>query len=418
MNPAPGQQLDVPAAAAVLARDWASGGTVALPLTRVEPVTSADDVAQALEKVAKPAVAAPITIMGENDAQATLTPQNIASALTFRPDPTAGLLPDLNQDALTTVLKPQLADSETPGRDATLDFTGPTPVVIPSQDGRGVDYPATLKALLPVLTATAPRQVAAVYADQPAKLTTEGLSKLGIQGIIGEFTTRGFAADFGQEHQAGRRTDQRDDRPSPGHLQPQRAHRTPATPRTATSTAGIIEDGHPARGIGGGVSQVATTLYNAAYFAGMTNVEHKEHSFYISRYPAGREATVFDNVIDLKFRNDNPTAIMIQTVWTPSSLTVRIYGTKRYDVTSTSGPRTNPTEPKTVTIPEGEPCSPSKGRRGSRSPTPAPCATSAAARRAARRERCATTRHRSSSAAPISSSGLSRHWFALRTLAS
>ena len=71
--------------------------------------------------------------------------------------------------------------------------------------------------------------------------------------------------------------------------------------------AGIIEDGHPARGIGGGVSQVATTLYNAAYFAGMTNVEHKEHSFYISRYPAGREATVFDNLIDLKFRNDNPT---------------------------------------------------------------------------------------------------------------
>ena len=78
--------------------------------------------------------------------------------------------------------------------------------------------------------------------------------------------------------------------------------------------AGIIEDGHPARGIGGGVSQVATTLYNASYFAGMTNVEHKEHSFYISRYPAGREATVFDNLIDLKFRNDNPTAIMIQTV--------------------------------------------------------------------------------------------------------
>ena len=39
----------------------------------------------------------------------------------------------------------------------------------------------------------------------------------------------------------------------------------------------------------------------------MTNVEHKEHSFYISRYPAGREATVFDNLIDLKFRNDNPT---------------------------------------------------------------------------------------------------------------
>ena len=69
----------------------------------------------------------------------------------------------------------------------------------------------------------------------------------------------------------------------------------------------------------------------------MTNVEHKEHSFYISRYPAGREATVFDDLIDLKFRNDNPTAVMIQTVWAPGSITVRIYGTKRYDVTSTTG---------------------------------------------------------------------------------
>ncbi len=363
VDPAPGQQLDVHAAATVLARDWAAGGTVALPLTRVEPVSSTDDVAQALEKVAKPAVSGPITITGENAAQATLTPQNIASALTFRPDPAAGLVPDLNQDALTTVLKSQLADSETPGRDATLDFTGPTPVVIPSQDGRGVDYPATLKALLPVLTAPAPRQVVAVYADQPAKLTTEGLSKLGIQGIIGEFTTRGFAADSGVNI---KRAAQQINGTvvKPGETFSLNALTNPRDAAHGYVDAGIIEDGHPARGIGGGVSQVATTLYNASYFAGMTDVEHREHSFYISRYPAGREATVFDNVIDLKFRNDNPTAIMIQTVWAPGSITVRIYGTKRYDVTSTSGPRTNPTEPKTVTIPEGEPCSPSKGAPG------------------------------------------------------
>jgi vancomycin resistance protein YoaR len=139
------------------------------------------------------------------------------------------------------------------------------------------------------------------------------------------------------------------------------------SPRNAANgyvEAGIINDGHPSRGIGGGVSQVATTLYNAAYFAGMVDVEHKEHSFYISRYPAGREATVFEGAIDLKFRNDNPTGVLIDTTWTPTSLTVRLYGTKRYEVTSTPGPRTNPTEPKTVTIPKGEPCSPSNGAPG------------------------------------------------------
>ncbi|HEX3258563.1 MAG TPA: VanW family protein [Pseudonocardia sp.] len=363
VEPVAGQQLDVPAATAVLTREWVSGAPVALPLIRVAPTTTSENVTAALEKVAKPAVSAPITITGENGTTATLAPQDIAGALTFRPDPVAGLAPELNLDALTKVLKPQLAASETPGRDATLDFSGGAPVVVPSQDGRGVDYPATLKALLPVLTAPAPRQVAAIYGEQPAKLTTEGLSKLGITGIIGEFTTRGFAADSGMNIR--RAAEQINGTiVQAGGTFSLNAITNPRDAAHGYVEAGIIEDGHPARGVGGGVSQVATTLYNASYFAGMTNVEHKEHSFYISRYPAGREATVFDDLIDLKFRNDNPTAIMIQTVWAPGSITVRIYGTKRYDVTSTTGPRTNPTEPKTVKIDDGEACSPSKGAPG------------------------------------------------------
>ena len=44
--------------------------------------------------------------------------------------------------------------------------------------------------------------------------------------------------------------------------------------------------------VGGGISQVATTLYNAAFFAGLRLVAHTPHSFYISRYPPGREATI------------------------------------------------------------------------------------------------------------------------------
>jgi vancomycin resistance protein YoaR len=93
-------------------------------------------------------------------------------------------------------------------------------------------------------------------------------------------------------------------------------------------------------------------------------VAHKTHSFYISRYPPGREATVFEGAIDLKFRNDGPTGVLIQTVWTPSSLTVRLYGTKHYDVTSTTGPRTNPTDPQNVELPAGPDCKPSLGAAG------------------------------------------------------
>ncbi|HEU5107698.1 MAG TPA: VanW family protein, partial [Micromonosporaceae bacterium] len=125
-------------------------------------------------------------------------------------------------------------------------------------------------------------------------------------------------------------------------------------PRTAAQgyvEAGVIKDGAPGREVGGGISQFATTLYNAAYFAGMTDAGHKEHSYYISRYPAAREATVFQNpngssVIDLKFTNDAPTGIAIQTIWTSSSITVKIWGTKRFIVESVTGERTNFVEPQ------------------------------------------------------------------------
>jgi vancomycin resistance protein YoaR len=362
VDPVPGQQLDVPVAAGVLQSEWAIGLPVALPLTVLPPSTTPEDVVAAIDQVARPAVSAPVEMVGEGGASGTVTPEVIASALTFRADG-GNLVPEINTGAVTDALKPQLASSERPGRDASLDFSSGRPVVVPSQDGRGVDYEASLAPLLDVLTGPGRREIKAVYGDQPAELTTEELNGLGITGVIGEFTTGGFAADSGRNIK--RAAEQINGTiVKPGETFSLNGATEPRDASHGYVEAGIISDGHASRGIGGGVSQVATTLYNASYFAGMVDVAHKEHSFYISRYPAGREATVFEGAIDLKFRNDNPTGVLIQTVWTPSSLTVRLYGTKVYEVTSTPGPRTKPTSPNTVTIPAGEPCSPSQGAPG------------------------------------------------------
>ncbi|MBN9759651.1 vanomycin resistance protein VanB [Pseudonocardia sp. Ae707_Ps2] len=362
--PEPGQQLDVDAAVGVVEEQWASGEPVQLPLIVEQAITTPADVQKAIDEVAKPAVAGPLTITGEG-ANATITPEDITTALSFTADPQGPvkLKPVIANKTLEDIAAPQLASTEKPGVDAQLDFAATPPRVVPSQDGRGIDYDATFANVLPILTGQGERTVAAVYANKPAEITTADLQSLGNATEISTFTTGGFAADSGQNIKRAAEAIN-GQIVQPGETFSLNAVSNPRNAANGYVEAGIIEDGHPARGVGGGVSQLATTLYNASYFAGMTDIEHKEHSYYISRYPVAREATVFDDLIDVKFRNDGPTPVLIRTAWTPSNVTVSFVGQKMYDVTSTTGPRTNPTQPQVVNIPAGQPCSPSKGSPG------------------------------------------------------
>jgi vancomycin resistance protein YoaR len=99
--------------------------------------------------------------------------------------------------------------------------------------------------------------------------------------------------------------------------------------------------------IGGGVCQTATTLFNNALDLGLPIKERRNHSWYISHYPIGRDATVNWGSPDLKFKNDLDHALLIKTSYTDSTLTFTFYGTKqdRKVVTST-GPQTNFTSPQ------------------------------------------------------------------------
>ncbi len=87
--------------------------------------------------------------------------------------------------------------------------------------------------------------------------------------------------------------------------------------------SGIVEDQ-----VGGGVSQFATTTFNAAFFAGIEVPEYQSHSLYFSRYPRGREATISWPKPDLVLRNQTPYGILIWTSYTSTSITVTMYSTK------------------------------------------------------------------------------------------
>jgi Uncharacterized vancomycin resistance protein len=94
--------------------------------------------------------------------------------------------------------------------------------------------------------------------------------------------------------------------------------------------ANIMLHGLLTPGIGGGVCQVATTLYSATLFARLKIIERKNHERLISYVPPGQDATVLYGIIDLKFQNNRPSPIVIYCNITQNQLNITIWGQDIY----------------------------------------------------------------------------------------
>ncbi|WP_253854882.1 VanW family protein [Prauserella alba] len=366
VEPKNGQKLDVTGAENVITRDWADGKRIELPVGSTPVSVSSEDVQAMLRDVAEPATSAPVLVRGDG-ADGTLEPEEIASALSFTPE-NGKLTPKIDRKKMASGVQEELSSTVQKGRDAQIVFEGGSPTVKPSKDGKRIKWKETFQPLMDVLKRGGEREITAKYDKQPAEITTKDAKQLGVKEVIGEFTTGGFAPDSGVNI---RRVAEEVDGAiiKPGETFSLNQHTGPRTKAQGYVEAGIIEDGAPGKAVGGGISQFATTLYNASYFAGMTDAGHQEHSYYISRYPEGREATVFQtpdgaSVIDLAFTNNLPNGVAIQTQWTPNDITIKLWGTKKYDVQSRTGDRSNIVKPKEKQGPRGEKCSPSDGAPG------------------------------------------------------
>ncbi|GAB2636160.1 VanW family protein [Prescottella soli] len=361
--PLPGQSLEVDAAKNTFVGEWAFGTTVDLPVDTVDVTVTQAGVDTAVRDVATPAVATDVVVTGKDGAVAMLPRDQVGKVLTFVPDGAGGLSPQYNAEAATAVLAPQLASTEIKPKDAQITLSGGSPQVVPSVMGDMVQWPKTLEPLPALLAAPGQRTTPAIYEPAQPALTTEGANALGIREVIGEFTTGGFEYASGVNIRLAASAIN-GAIVKPGETFSFDAQTGPRGSAQGYVDSGIINNGRPDKAVGGGISQLATTLYNATYFAGMEDVDHTEHSYYISRYPAAREATVFEGAIDLKFRNPSKTGVMIQTIGTSSNITVRIWGTKTVDVQSVTGNRTNQTSPDTITLPAGPHCVASGGAPG------------------------------------------------------
>jgi vancomycin resistance protein YoaR len=125
----------------------------------------------------------------------------------------------------------------------------------------------------------------------------------------------------------------------------------PRTPERGFVPAPAVLHGTFVDEVGGGVSQFATTFYNAILLGGYEVVDHQAHFFYFKRYPMGQDATLGWPEPDLKFRNDSPSGILVDTSYTDTSVTVSFYGLTSVRVSTQTGRPFNFTP-----LPEKEDC--------------------------------------------------------------
>ena len=100
----------------------------------------------------------------------------------------------------------------------------------------------------------------------------------------------------------------------------------PRTQKNGFVPAPTIEEGEFVDTPGGGISQFATTMFNALFYGGYDIVERQPHTYWFPRYPEGHEATLSWPKPDLIFRNDTEAGLLIKTVYTDKTITVKLYG--------------------------------------------------------------------------------------------
>ena len=164
-------------------------------------------------------------------------------------------------------------------------------------------------------------------APAPHPRGREWAESLGITDLVAEFTTP-FTPGQDRIINIARISElTRGAIIEPGQRFSVNGHVGPRTVANGFVPAAMILDGVFVDSVGGGISQYATTLFNAAFFAGLDFIDYQSHSIYLSRYPYGREATVSYPAPDLIIENNTPYGVMLWPTTGDSSITVRLYST-------------------------------------------------------------------------------------------
>lgn len=273
------------------------------------------------------------------------------------------------QDAMDAVKAALPPDSEP--KDATFTVVDGAVQMTPGQDGSACCGADAAQRILQAIDANK-NQVDLEMTVTKARVSTEDAEKLGIKEPVGsetEWAGKPQIKSFTTYYQPGQSRviniqkiadDVRGTVIKPGEKFSMNEIVGKRTREKGYVAAGAIANGKHVDEVGGGVSQFATTMFNAAYYAGLKIDTYQAHSEHFSRYPRGREATMGFPNPDLVWTNNSPYGILVWPTYTNTSVTVTLYSTQwaTAEQTGTSSSRsgncTVVTTTRTIHYPDGK----------------------------------------------------------------
>jgi vancomycin resistance protein YoaR len=297
-----------------------------IPTATVVPVLTDEDVDAAVNQ-AEAMLSDPVELVGE-DFEVVFTVDQLVEA--FRSNTVTESETRIVNSFDPTVIDAYLNEIrdqvEAEPVDAFFDIDGDSISIVEGSSGTRIDETETALRLANASLTSGREGVLPLAEAAAPEVTTEDLEALNINHLVAQFTTY---YDCCQDRVINIHTiaDEVDGAIVPaGQTFSLNDHVGPRTAEEGYLPAGTIVAGEVEDTVGGGVSQFTTTLYNAVFWGGYEDVEHKPHSYYYSRYPEGVEATLNWRNPDLKFRNNTNSAILIDTTYSDTSITVRIFG--------------------------------------------------------------------------------------------
>jgi vancomycin resistance protein YoaR len=332
-----GEKIDKPAAHAIVSTvlTQPERETTELPLIDSVPVMTRADVDDAVTTL-KMMVSRPVLLYDEDqNLVLTVKPSEIADAtiveIVHNSPPQVDI--SLSIDRVAGILEPHREEFELPpvNADFDVDIETNTVAIIPSKNATVLDPEGVAVELLKAATSgTATGILVFTDGDEP-EFTTADAEAFGPIELVSEFTTK--TPGVNRVHNIHLMADTVDG----SIVWPGEEFSINEVVGLRTEAKGYKRDGaiiggevtccdDPAN-VGGGVSQYATTIYNAIFFGCYEDIDHTPHSIYISRYPEGREATMGFPGPDVVFRNDSDVPIIIRNSYDGNStITVQFYG--------------------------------------------------------------------------------------------